>query len=78
MRHRRHPHRTKRYVIQLPMEDGSGVLYWNNVMRVWVEADSQLQPTDPYSPAPSVFTEKPNALAVCGYANAVAVPMPQG
>jgi hypothetical protein len=73
VKHRKAPHRRKRYVIQLPNEDGSGVVYWNDAYQVWVEATADLQPTDPYSPAPTVYSERPNALAVCGFANAATI-----
>jgi len=72
MRHRKHPHGRKRYVIQLPNEDGSGVTYWNDSQRVWVEATGDLQPTDPYSPRPTIYSEKPDPRTT-GYANAVTI-----
>jgi hypothetical protein len=73
MKRRKHPHRRKRYVVQLVSEDGSQVLYYNDAHKVWVEAawsHGELVPTDVYSPRPTVYAERVDLRAATGYANA--------
>jgi hypothetical protein len=71
VKYRRHPLRRQRWVIQRPSPEGDGVYYWSE-SGVWVQLDERGQP-DLYSPAPSIYTTKPSAVQITGYANAVAV-----
>jgi hypothetical protein len=70
MRTRKHPLRKQYWVIQLPAEDGSGKLYWST-QGTWFTGD----PSEDFGHFDlAVFDSEPDAVALTGYANAVAVP----